>query len=63
MKLIPPIELAPQIGVTTGCLAKWRLEGEGPAFHKIGNRVMYAERDVSDWLQKRRVRSTSEKVD
>ncbi len=54
--------LAERIGVTEGCLAKWRLTGEGIRFVRVGRRIMYDPRDVTEWLDARRVQSTSQEV-
>ena len=59
-ELISPPNLAQKIGVGVNCLAKWRLTGEGPPFIRVGRRVHYHPEDVANWLQSRRVRSTSE---
>ena len=37
-------------------LAHWRSEGRGPAFIKIGSRVVYAGTALNDWLKSRTVR-------
>jgi hypothetical protein len=50
--------LAERIGVTEGCLAKWRLTGEGPHFIRVQRRIAYDPRDVTEWLDARRVNST-----
>ena len=42
-------------------LEKWRVEGRGPAFHKIGSRVFYDIRDLDAWLDSQRRKSTSDK--
>ena len=53
--------LAERIGVTEGCLAKWRLDGiSGPRFIRVQRRIMYDPRDVAEWLDARRVSSTSQ---
>ena len=36
-------------------LAKWRVYGKGPAFHKIGIRVLYRGDDLNAWLDGQRV--------
>ena len=36
-------------------LAKWRHEGRGPAFYKIGVKVVYKGSDLNDWLAAQRV--------
>lgn len=58
-QLLDPPELAQRLGITVGCLAKWRLVGEGPAFLRVGRRIQYDPRDISKWLDRRRRASTS----
>ncbi len=53
---------AERIGVTAGCLAKWRMTGEGPAYIRVGRRIAYDPRDVQVWLDARRVQSTSQEL-
>ena len=36
-------------------MAHWRSEGRGPAYHKIGNRVVYKGLDLNAWIARRRV--------
>jgi hypothetical protein len=54
--------LAERIGVTEGCLAKWRVSGEGPAYIRVQRRIAYDPRDVQVWLDARRVQSTSQEL-
>ena len=54
--------LAEQLGLTPGTLAKWRVYGTGPRFIRIGRRIGYDPADVAEWLNARRVNSTSEAV-
>jgi hypothetical protein len=54
--------LSERIGVTEGCLAKWRVTGEGPAFIRVQRRIAYDPRDVQVWLDARRVQSTSQEL-
>lgn len=58
--LLKPKSLAEQLSVTDGCLAKWRVTGEGPRFIRVGRRIAYDPRDVQEWLDARRVGSTSQ---
>ena len=37
-----------------------RVRGNGPPYSKAGGRVVYARRDLDEWLRSLRVRSTSE---
>ena len=41
-------------------LRKWRVEGTGPFFIKMGRRVLYRQRDLDAWLMAQRTSSTSE---
>ena len=36
-------------------MAHWRCEGRGPAYIKVGPRVMYSGRDLNRWLDEHRV--------
>lgn len=58
LDLLDPAELSRRIGVGTGCLAKWRMTGDGPAYIRVGRRIHYDPRDVQAWLEARRVNST-----
>jgi hypothetical protein len=62
-QLLTGKSLSERIGVTEGCLAKWRLTGEGPQFIRVQRRIMYDARDVSAWLDARRVSSTSQTME
>ena len=39
--------------------AHWRCQGRGPAFIKIGNRVVYRGSDLNAWLMSRRVETVA----
>jgi predicted DNA-binding transcriptional regulator AlpA len=41
-------------------LAKLRLSGKGPAYCKLGRRVVYREQDLNTWLDAHRRLSTSD---
>ncbi len=41
-------------------LDRYRVTGEGPVFHRFGNRIRYALSDLEAWAEARRVRSTSD---
>ncbi|MCW5685513.1 MAG: helix-turn-helix domain-containing protein [Pseudolabrys sp.] len=41
-------------------LAKLRLTGNGPAYCKLGRRVVYRRTDLEAWLQSRVTRDTSD---
>ena len=42
--------------ITLRTLARWRSEGEGPDFIKIGRRIVYPLADVLAWEEERRLR-------
>lgn len=48
--LIPSRRLPLYIGISAQTLARWRHEGKGPAFVKIGRTVAYKTGSVRDWL-------------
>lgn len=58
--LLPASIVAPQLCVTQGTLAKWRLNGSGPRYIRVGRRIAYDPADIAAWLNVRRVTSTSE---
>jgi hypothetical protein len=41
-------------------LEKWRVTGGGPAYRKFGRKVLYADSDLSAWVESTRKTSTSE---
>jgi len=36
-------------------IANWRFQGKGPAYHKIGRKVVYYEKDLREYLARGRV--------
>ncbi len=52
-------EVAALLGLSPRTLDRYRVSGDGPAFHKFGNRVRYLRADVEAWASKRRRQSTS----
>lgn len=62
-RLVPrlqPTELAELLGLTTYTLQRYRCEGTGPAYEKIGNRILYPIDAVEAWLESKGQTSTSE---
>ena len=49
-------------GLSTSTLAKLRLSGKGPAYAKLGRRVVYKIDDLEAWIEAHRHQSTSEYV-
>jgi len=55
-KLYTPIETAERLRVKESTLRNWRCTGkEDLKFVKIGGKVMYAEDDIVDFLNRKRV--------
>ena len=53
-------ETAKLLGLSTSTLAKMRLYGTGPAYSKLGRRVVYRLEDLEAWITANRFQSTSE---
>lgn len=54
-------ELAARWSISARTLERWRWTGEGPAFLKIGGRVVYRLEDVLAYEQARKRRSTADR--
>ena len=59
---LPVREAANYLGLSISTLNKLRCSGGGPPFLKLGRAVRYSPDDLKEWLDSRRVRSTSEIV-
>ena len=53
-------EAAALLGLSPRTLDRYRVSGDGPAFHKFGNRVRYLRADVETWAAERRMTSTAD---
>ena len=58
--LIRAEELPGYIGIAQQTLARWRSEGQGPKFIKVGRRVAYRAGDVRAWLHDRTYAHTAQ---
>lgn len=58
-KYLNPEKTSRYIGAAVQTLARWRFEGEGPPFIRVGRKIMYAADDLDEWMAARRVSSTS----
>ena len=54
------LELAALLRVSSYTLQRWRCEGTGPEFEKIGNRIFYRLDKVEKWRQAKSRTSTSD---
>jgi hypothetical protein len=57
-ELIPADRLPLYVPVARQTLARWRCEGQGPAFVKVGRRVAYRAGAVRQWLKAREHNNT-----
>ncbi len=56
-----PRDAARYLGIAAQTLARWRCEGVGPAFHKLGGAIVaYSLEDLDRWLLERRASSNAE---
>ncbi len=53
-------EAARILGVSEGCLNKWRVYGQGPRFVKLGRRIRYRRSDLNTFIDDRIRASTSD---
>jgi hypothetical protein len=59
-ELLTVIGAAGVLGLSVSCLNKWRITGEGPAWHRCGRAVRYSRPDLAAWLAANRQMSTSD---
>ena len=48
------------VGLSPKTLARYRVTGAGPVYHKLGRRVRYLRKDLRKWAKERRRKSTSD---
>lgn len=58
--LLTVTEAANRLRLSKSFLNNARVSGHGPAFVKLGARVLYRSSDLEDWVSKRQARSTSD---
>ena len=51
---------AAYLGLSPRTLDGYRVSGDGPAFHRFGNRVRYCRPDLDAWAARRRATTTAE---
>ena len=59
-ELITTAMLAKELHVTVRACEKWRLYGTGPAFCKIGRKVLYRRQNVREWIEARTCTKTGD---
>ncbi len=60
LKSVP--DAADMLGVKRNTLDIWRCEGRGPAFVRVGSRVMYRDEDLETFITANIRTSTSQEV-
>jgi hypothetical protein len=48
--------------ISARSLQRWRQDGRGPKFVRVGNLIRYRASDLEGWLSKRVARSTVDRV-
>ena len=56
---LPVEEAARFLGLSKQQLDLWRIKGGGPAFHKVGRKVLYAVADLRDFMSTLRLNPMS----
>lgn len=57
---MPQALAAEFLGLSPKTLERFRVEGRGPAFLKLGRRVVYSRDDLVKWAEAQRRQSTSD---
>ena len=55
IKFLSELETANFFGLTVKGLQAQRYRGDGPAFHKIGRKVLYTEEDILAYVARAKV--------
>ena len=53
-----PHEAGRSLGLSAKTLARYRVNGSGPVFHRFGGRIRYLRADLETWAASRRRAST-----
>jgi hypothetical protein len=55
LDLRTPVETAKYLRTARQTLSKWRYEGVGPSYYKIGGRILYRKEDLDTFIAGSRV--------
>lgn len=61
MDILNTREAADYVRLAKPTLEHFRIRGDGPIFLRLGTAVRYRKTDLDEWLNARRVRSTSDR--
>ena len=53
-RYLNPQQAADWLGLSVKTLARYRVKGRGPVFHKFGGRIRYLHDDLETWAVSRR---------
>ena len=59
VRYLDEIQVAAMTGLSRRTLQNWRFLKKGPAFFKVGRRVLYAPEDIAEFIERHRVRTTT----
>lgn len=55
LRFLRPRQVAEIYNISLKCLAKWRIEGKGPSYRKIGRKLcLYSVEELEQWLEDHR---------
>jgi excisionase family DNA binding protein len=57
-KLLTQHQLSSELEVSLRTLERWRQQGTGPAFIRVGRSPRYRRADIDAWLEQRQPRSS-----
>lgn len=60
IELVTPLQAAEMLCLSELTLRKWRWEGKGPRFIKVGRKVAYKKTDLYEWVDSQSRASTSD---
>jgi predicted DNA-binding transcriptional regulator AlpA len=61
--LLTPDAAGAVLGIARQTLARWRVEGKGPPYVKLGSRVAYRRAALNAWVLERERHSTTDDGD
>ena len=53
------VEAGKYLSLSTHLLRKWRSQGGGPEFYRVGNRILYKIQGLNEWIEAHRVKEDS----
>jgi len=59
-KIMKPTDVAEQLGLEPQTLARWRTQGRGPKFVKVGSAVRYLPDAVDQWIRENTFANSAE---